>query len=183
MSILEKVRIGRMMGKKITLPNGEEAVANVVAVLQNVETGKKRYFLGANIVTNDGDTYYAQEGAGEATDDSIAGMRLGTDNTAATKSDTDVTSFLAGSGKAIDGTYPMTDDSDGDNTGAAVDSVTWRVSYTTSEANGAGIYEGAIVDNISSPTMALTHWVFGASFTKTSSDTLKVFVNHNFLGV
>jgi len=174
-------RVKNMMGRVFTLPSGKKARANVVAVLTN-RKGISRFIPGLNCVTNDGDEHYAQRGAAETPDMTVVGMRLGTDNTAPTKSDTDVTSFLAGSGKNIDGTYPMTDDSDGDNTGSGVDIVSWRVSYTTSEANGSGIYEGALVDNISSPTVALCHWVFGASFNKTSSDTLKVFVNHEMAG-
>lgn len=142
---------------------------------------------GLNVVTNSGDLYYAQSAAGETpTDDfdaAASGLRLGDSNTAPTKSDTDVTNFLAGTGHALDATYEKTNDGDADNTGAAVDTVTWRYSYLTSEGNAVGIEEGAIVDNRTTPTDALTHFLFAALFDKTSSDTLKVFVNHNMLGV
>ena len=140
-----------------------------------------------NLVTNDGDVYYAQSSGGETpTDDfdgSGGGLRHGDDNTAATKTDTDVTNFLAGTGLVVDATYPATDDGDSDNTGAGTDILTWRFSYGTSDGNATGIYEGAIVDDRTTPTAALTHYVYAASFNKTSSDTLKVFVNHEFLGV
>ena len=76
----------------------------------------------------------------------------------------------------------MTNDSDGDNTGSGVDIVSWRYSYLTTEGNVSGIIEGAIVDDDTTPTGALTHFLFAASFNKTSSDTLKVFVNHEFAG-
>lgn len=175
-------QVNRLMGRIIALPNGRKVGANVVGVLTNEANGKRRFILGFNCVTNDGDEYYAESGAAEVTSWSVVGMRLGTDNTPAAKGDTDVTTFLAGSGKNIDGSYPTTSDPDGDNSGAGADIVSWRVSYTTGEANGADIYEGAIVDHIVSPTKALCHWVFGASFTKTSSDTLKVFVNHEMAG-
>ena len=82
-----------------------------------------------------------------------------------------------------DATYPQTDDQDGDNTGAGVDIVTWRYSYTTAQGNVVDIIEGAIVDNDTTPTAALCHFLFAGIFTKTSSDTLKVFVNHTFTGV
>lgn len=158
----------------------------VLAVLQHPASGEGIVIPGANIVTNDGDTYYAQSAAGEApTDDfdgASAGLRLGDNATTPTKSDTDVTNFLAGTGHAVDGTYPQTDDADADNTGAGVDIVTWRYSYATGEGNANGIAEGAIVDDITTPTAALTHFLFAASFNKTSSDTLKVFVNHEFAG-
>lgn len=157
----------------------------VAAVLRDPLLERELIIPGLNIVSNDGDLYYAQLGAGEAVTDDFAGggLRLGDDNTAPTKTDTDVTNFLAGTGHAIDGTYPQTDDGDGDNSGAGTDVVTFRYSYTTAQGNANGIIEGAIVDNIVTPTAALTHFLFGASFNKTSSDTLKVFVNHTMNGV
>ena len=158
-----------------------------IAVLENKHTGDKKIIHGVNIVTNDGDTYYAQSACAETPDDdfdaALAGLRLGDDNTTPTKSDTDVTSFLSGSDHVCDATYPQTDDQDGDNTGAGVDIVTWRYSYTTAQGNVVDIIEGAIVDNDTTPTAALCHFLFAGIFTKTSSDTLKVFVNHTFTGV
>lgn len=159
----------------------------VLAVLRNPLTGHELVVPGLNIVTNDGDTYYAQSAAAETPDDDFdgasAGLRLGDDNTAPTKTDTDVTNFLAGTGLDVDATYPQSDDQDANNTGAGVDILTWRYSYATGEGNAAGIIEGAIVDDIVTPTAALTHFLFAATFTKTSSDTLAVYVNHEFLGV
>jgi hypothetical protein len=116
-------------------------------------------------------------------DAAAAGLRLGSNNTTPTKSDGDVTTFLTGTGHALDATYERTADPDTDNTGAGVDIVTWRFSYTTAEGNANGIIEGAIVDNRTTPTGALTHFLFAAAFDKTSSDTLKVFVNHQMNGV
>lgn len=173
--------IKSLMSKTITLADGREAVCNVVAVLKGRDD-IQRLIPGANVVTDDGDQYYAEAAAG-APSWAVGGMRLGTDNTAPTKSDTDVTSFLSGSGKAMDSGYPKTNDDDTDNTGAGADIVTWRVSYGTGEANGTGIVELAIVDNITTPTKALAHALFSAGFDKTSSDTLKVFVNHTMNGV
>jgi hypothetical protein len=167
--------------------NQVAVVGTVLAVLRNERLGEELLIPGLNIVTNDGDTYYAQSATGETPDDDFdgasSGLRLGSDNTTPTKSDTDVTTFLATSAHALDGTYPMTDDSDGDNTGSGVDIVSWRYSYTTGEGNVSGIIEGAIVDDRTTPTAALTHFLFAASFNKTSSDTLKVFVNHTMNGV
>lgn len=160
----------------------------VVAVLDNILTGERKIIHGVNIVTNDGDTYYAQSACGEAVDDDFdaagAGIRLGNDNTPPTKADTDVTAFLAGTNKALEATYPKTADADPDNTGAGVDIVTWLYSYTTAQGNAVGIIEGAISDVHAGPSTAvLTHFLFGASFDKTASDTLKIFVNHEFNGV
>lgn len=166
---------------------GQLVFGQVLAILRNESLGMELLVPGLNIVTDAGDTYYAQSAVSETPtndfDHANSGLRLGDDNTAPTKSDTDVTNFLATSGHALDATYPQTVDPDTDNTGDGVDIVTWRYSYTTSEGNVAAIIEGAIVDNRTTPTAALTHFLFGGVFTKTSSDTLKIFVNHNFLGV
>jgi hypothetical protein len=75
----------------------------------------------------------------------------------------------------------MTDDSDSDNV-SSVDIVTWRVSYGSSASNVDSISEISLVDSLTGPVKALCHAVFAAPFGKTSDDTLKVFVNHQFLG-
>lgn len=143
---------------------------------------------GLNLVTNEGDVYYSARGAEEASppDDfsaAAAGLRHGSASTTPGKTDIDVTTFLAGTGLPIDATYPVRNDGDADNTGAGADVTTWRFSYGTSDGNATGIAEGAIVDDRTTPTAALTHFLYTASFDKTSSDTLKVFVNHTFTGV
>ena len=139
-------------------------------------------FVGANTVTNDGDIYYAERGAVDTitTDfsNSTAGLRLGSSSAAVAKTDTDVTTFITGANTAITATYPQVTDPDADNTGDGADIVSWKFDFGAS-AFSAEVKEGAIVDNDGSPSKALTHWTITA-FTKTTSDTLKVFVNHEF---
>lgn len=159
---------------------------NVLAVLTS-RKGGQLLIPARNIVTNAGDQYYAQSSAGEAPtndfDAAAAGLRLGSATTTPTKTNTDVGTFLAGTGHTLDAGYEKTNDDDTDNTGAGVDIVTWRFSYGTSEGNANGIAEGAIADDRVTPTALLTHFLFGSSFNKTSGDTLKVFVNHTMNGV
>lgn len=154
----------------------------VIAVLENIKTGKIQRFYGKNIVTDDGDEYYATAVPGSASW-AVTGMRLGSDPASAdvAKGDTDVNSFLSGTEQAIDAGYPMTDDDDSDNV-SSVDILTWRVSYGSSASNVDSIGEVSIVDSNTGPVKALCHAVFAAAFSKTSDDTLKVFVNHQFLG-
>ena len=166
----------------------EIAIAGtVLGVLRHQALGLELTVPGVNIVTNDGDQYYAQMACGESpTDDfdgASGGLRLGSGSTSPSKTDTDGRTFLSGSGHALDATYEKTNDGDSDNTGAGVDVVTWRFSYLTSEGNVNSIAEGAIVDDRTTPTAALSHFLFAASFNKTNSDTLKVFVNHTMNGV
>lgn len=167
--------------------NVNAVTGQVLAILRCEPLGMELVMPGLNIVTTKGDKYYAQKAMGETPTDDFAGtnagMRLGTGSTTPTKSDGDVTTENSAGRHAKDSTYPKTNDGDTDNTGAGVAVATWRYSYTTAEGNITSINEGAIVDNRTTPTGALTHFLFAASFTKTSSDTLKVFVNHSLTGV
>ena len=178
MEMIDRVR--GLFGSKVNI-GGVMKECNVVAVLTHLD-GSEEMIPGANIVTNAGDEYYASGAAGTPAW-AVAGMRLGTGVIAPGKTDTDVQTFLAGSGKAIDATYPKVSDNDTDNTGAGTKVVTWRVSYALAEANGTAISELAIVDSITLPTKALNRALFAAAFNKTASDTLKVFVNHTFNGI
>lgn len=159
---------------------------NVMAILRpDHGQGDPLLFLGRNIVTNDGDVYYAQRGVeATPTDDfsnTTAGLRLGSSSAAVSKTDTDVTTFITGALTAVDSGYPKSPDDDADNTGDGTDIASWRYQYGTS-AFSAAVKEGAIVDNDTTPTAALNHFLI-TEFTKTNSDTLKMFINHEFLGV
>ena len=177
------------------LNDGPLVTGQVLAILRNqlaneemIIPGISLYTPGVNIVTNDGDIYYAQLAMSDALTDDFqaagAGIRLGDDNTAPNKTDTDVTSFLSGSDHVIDGSYPTSADADADNTGSGASVMTWTYSYLTSEGNVAAIIEGAISDVRAGPSTAvLTHFLFACVFTKTSSDTLKCIINHTVLGV
>lgn len=160
-----------------TVIRGKE---NILICLFDYDLDEMFAFTGCNIVTNEGDLYYAQRCAAESPATTYVGMRMGDDGTAPTKSDTDVTSFV-GTGKATAAGYPKTNDGDANNTGAAADSVSWKSSWTTTE-NNVAMEEVAIVDNVSAPTKALMHGLF-TGFTKVSSQGMDIFVNHNILGV
>lgn len=167
---------------------GNLLTGQILAILRHPEAGVEVTIPGINIVTSDGDIYYAQLAMGDSLTDDFqaagAGIRLGSDNTSPTKSDTDVTTFLSGSDHVIDATYPKSNDGDADNTGAGTSVMTWTYSYLTSEGNVASIIEGAISDVRAGPSTAvLTHFLFAGVFTKTSSDTLKCIINHTVLGV
>ena len=179
----EKVRFGE--GVLAVMKEMNQDGWNVVAVLKEWMSDKAILIPGKNIVTNEGDLFYAQKAMGETptTNFLTGGLRLGTGTTSPAKTDTDVTTLVASSGKAITSGYPKTNDSDADNTGKGTDVATWKFDYATSEVNVSGIAEGAIVDNTTTPTKALSHFLFGASFSKTSSNTLTVYVNHTFNGV
>lgn len=141
-----------------------------------------------NLVTDAGDTYYAQLAAAESPTNDFkganAGLLLGTGTNTPAKGNTSVQTVVSGSGKTRKSTYPKTNDTgDSDNTGDGLDILTWTYEYLTSEANANSIAEAAIVNNTTTPTAALTRFLFAAPFNKTSNDTLKVIVNHQFNGI
>jgi hypothetical protein len=158
---------------------------NIVAVVGHA-WGEKEVFLGSNIVTNDGDLHYAQRAVSETLTNAFGEHELATAAATGHPAKTSVRSNLttvAATQKATDTGYPTRNDSDGDNTGAGVDIVTHRVSYTVGDFSQSGITHGCITNNTpATAEVLLTAYAFGASFNKTSSDTLKVFVNHEMLG-
>jgi len=174
---------------------------NIIAVVRTPERSTnrdkiidyiKKFYYGKNIVTNDGDIFYANQSVTEApaaNEDFEAGrMELqnpGIQDTPA-KGDTytSVTTPITASRKIFDATYPKRNDGDADNTGSGVDVASYLTSYTTGDFNATGINGGTIHDNASpvGATKLLTHYSITA-FAKTASDTLKMFVNHTMNGV
>lgn len=159
---------------------------NIVAVLCNSKTGEKTYLKGKNIVTTKGNRWYATRGALEASNFAVNFLKLGIGSVAVSAGDNDVyTSMLSGM-KSIDAGYPMTSDTDADNTGRGSAVVSWRVTFNTTDISQVGIRELALgsADGLSvALNHALNHALFAAAFDKTANDTLKVFVNHALTGV
>ena len=177
---------------------------NVVRVLSFPEytpTGKvdmiKEFDYTHNLVTDDGEIYYAKKGAGEtpATNEDFGGTGSGTgyfdmSTTAYTETESDTyneydvsgTGSISNSIQTFTSGYPKTNDTgDADNTGDATDAVSYAVNYSAAAWNDTDVEQGCIHDNASpvSATKLLSVFSF-TSFAKTSSDTLKVFVNHAF---
>lgn len=151
----------------------------------------KEFDYTHNLVTDDGDIYYAKKGAGEspAANENFLQARMELRNSADTPAKADnygaVATPIIASRKTISATYPKTNDTgDPDNTGDAIDSVSYSYSWTTSDFNDAAIQGGCQHDNAApaGATKLLNHFSI-TSFGKTSSDTLKMFTNHNMLGV
>jgi|Deesub1362B_J571_1020462.scaffolds.fasta_scaffold01758_6 hypothetical protein len=157
----------------------------IYVVLYNVMTKKKRVIKAKNIITNEGDKWYAQRACGEtpAYDFIAGGLKLGSGTTAPTKSDTDVETYLSGTYKTVYTGYPRTNDPDPNNTGSGADIITWKFFYDTNEANYAQIYEFAIVDQETNPNAALCRIVPGYGTAKTSNETMTIFINHRTNGV
>ena len=183
------------------LPSEIDPKNNICLVVTH-EDGSKDWWYGSNLVTNDGDIYYAKKAAGEtpASNENFGASACVLQNPSSAntiaKTDTygSVTNPIVSSGavRGLTATYPKTADSDSDNTGASADAISYRFDWATNQidtSSGNPITGGAIYDvGQTSPvsgTKILTHWNFTspATFHKTSTDTLKLFVNHTFNGV
>ena len=150
-------------------------------------------YASHNLVTDEGDRFYAQRAAGETATNNFANCYLSTDPfSPAPAKDTDsddLASVLSGSEKSPSATYPKTDDDDADNTGAGVDVITWLYSWAKADFNDSDIEGLAIA------VAGVTSWGVGAgvdqlltavnqaAFEKTANDTLKIFVNHTQNGI
>lgn len=185
--------------------NSKNRITGRVVVVLEDQHGRKRTYTSKNIVTNAGDLYYAERAALLTTGTPISPVPTNftdangvpdmimelydnsTPNTAPGKANdrSDLAGTIApSSAKAIDATYPKVNDGDADNTGAGADIITYRVSYLISEANLADITDVILTNPSPGASEALLmHAEFAASFTKTATDTLKVFVNHEMNGV
>lgn len=173
--------------RELLVPRREivRAEGLVLAIVENIHTGKKRIYRGKNIVTDAGDTYYAQQAANESPTNNFTQMELGSAGTPAKAADTDDFTLIASTAKTVTATYPKTNDGDADNTGEGPDVVTWQFAWAAGDFNHAAITHGWIVvaaHGAAAPI--LTGFAFtGGAFAKTASDTLKVIVNHTFTGV
>jgi hypothetical protein len=160
---------------------------NVVVVLERGDGSKEIWkYEDVNIVTNEGDKYYAQRAAGETPTNNFNTMYLG-NGTQPTWSKTSnhgaLDGVISGSAKTVASGYPKTNDTDPDNTGGGVDVVTWKFSWSKSDFSATGINQADIsVASASSTSPILTGFNMTA-FDKTSNDTLTIFVNHSFEGV
>ena len=183
---------------------GQTPYDNITAVLGhydelpsgNIEFWKEWHFTH-NIVTNDGDEFYARRAQGTAdvaTNANFVSAKLAlatTANAVAEGNDygdfggSSLSDVIASSGKNVSSGYAKISDNDGDNSANSnVRTLAYKFDYATGDFNHTSITNGAVYDsNVSSPdanTKILTHFQFSAAFAKTANDTLKVFVNHTF---
>lgn len=190
--MLEKTRNKENVLAIISRPDGSKQVIrgvsdgyNVVAVVRDKFGKIKSMVKGKNIVTDAGDLFYAQKACGETPTNAFARAYLGTATAAEGKSSTYATlTVISSTEKAPSSGYPKTNDGDTANTGKAVDSATYKYEWTGADFNNAAIACGGIAKASAGGTdPLLTHFKFTAAFEKTASDTLTLYVNHNFLGV
>lgn len=167
---------------------------NIIGVVGNPEG--KLLISTYNLVTTRGDLYYAQKAAGESPTNNFTTLYLSSlpANTTISKANTtddliNITVATGSSSKNVSATYPRTADPDSDNTGAKANAVSWLFSYTTGDFDDPSVEGAAIAE------YGVTSWGASAgqnslltlfnfvAFQKANNATLKVFVNHQMLGV
>jgi len=171
-----------------------KVTGKICAVLTRAD-GTVENYETTNTVTNDGDLYYAERGAGQAvptdftntsgTFDGIMELYTATGSGAVAKGNdrSDLGTLTTDSAKAMDSGYPKVNDLDSGNSGKGTDVVTYKVSYTTAEAIGSDIDDVCITNpSPGSSENLLFHAAGLGTFAKTSSDTLVVYINHTFNG-
>lgn len=190
MNILHEYETGEM-------PADIDPSNNIRVVLENQQTGNKRYWYGSNIVTNDGDIYYAKRGADEnpATDEDFKQGKCILQNPGSSPTCQKADNWQTFAGQtpisasidALESGYPKSNDLSSDNDGKYPDAVTYKYYWDTTN-NWTGIFGGCIVDKanygaLGNSDKLLTHWAFAAAFAKTDNDTLTLYVNHRMNGV
>lgn len=176
LKLLEQMRIG---GKH---------QHDALLVLENHKTGKVRHIWGKNLVTDEGDKWYAQSACGETPTNTFASLYLATANDEADGNPTKTSTYgnftvHAGSEKAKTATYPKTNDDDGDNTGKGVDIVSWKFEYTTGDGPFVDITHSFIAAASATGTdPILNGYKWAAAWSKDGSTSAKIFANHEMLG-
>jgi hypothetical protein len=156
---------------------------HVHAVLTDKDGNVKAECHTRNLVTNTGDQLYASRGAGLTSSAVPTGMRLGTGSTAVAKTGAGaaIVTYLSGSNKAFDATFPQ----------ASGGVATYKRTYAAGEATTASAITEVVIntdtianDNATTATAANT--VSRALLTgigsKGASDTLTITWTHTILG-
>jgi hypothetical protein len=173
----------------------------VRCILRDAETGQiKSIHKSRNLVLDAGDLYYAELGVAATipSNFTVAGTPFAFDgqlemfksvSVAPTKAAnrsgmTSKANPTSGTTlKSMDGTYPKVNDLDADNSGKGADVLTYKVSYTAGDWSDAAALDDCDLTNPTpGATEAMLMWADGLAVTKSSSDTLVVYINHTFNG-
>jgi hypothetical protein len=136
-----------------------------------------------NLVTQVGDQYYGERAAGIAgAPGQVTGMKLGTGSTAVAKTGAGaaLVTYLSGSQKAIDGSFPAS------SLNGSSRQIQWKTSWTAGTINGSALREVVLViDVLADATSTAANTIARALFgpmTLGVLDTLAITWNHLLLG-
>jgi len=161
---------------------------DALLVLTNEKTGEERRIWGRNIVTTAGNVWYAQSACGAAPTNDFDSLYLATANDEAGGVPTVTSTYsnftvVAGSEKHKTATYPMSPDTDADNTGDGATVASWAFAYTTGDGPFAAITHSFIAKTgAGAGDPILNGYKWAAAWDKDASTSAKVFANHTMLG-
>jgi hypothetical protein len=156
-------------------------VGEVTVEVHDSDGNLKHRCVTKNLVTAVGDQLYASRGAGLTTSATPTGMKLGTGSTAPAKTGAGaaLVTYLAGSNKAFDATFPT----------AAGGIATYKRTYAPGEATTASpITEVVIVndtiatDATSAAAATISRALIAGVASKAAGDTLTVTWTHTLAG-
>lgn len=177
--------LGRLLGQ--IRPGGRHQ-HDALLVLTNEVTGRKRRIWGRNLVTDAGDVWYAQLACAQAPTNDFDSLYLATACSEAGGDPTKTSNYShftvhAGSEKHKTASYPMSPDSDTDNTGDGTDIVSWAFAYTTANGPFVAITHSFIAKTGAGTTNPILNgYKWAATWDKDASTSCKVFANHEMLG-
>lgn len=143
-------------------------------------------FEGKNLVTQVGDQMYGERGGGVTSPPAApTGMKLGTGSTAVAKTGAGaaLVTYLSGSNKAFDATYPQS------SLNGASRRITYKRTYAAGEATTASAITEAVIvnetiatDATSAAAATISRILVTGISAKGASDTLTATWNHDLLG-
>lgn len=146
---------------------------------------RKLHIVCRNLITQVGDQYYGERAAGIGSPPAqVSGMRLGTGTTAVAKTGAGaaIVTYVTGSSKAIDGSFPTSALSGSSRR------IQWKTSWAAGEATASGIAEvvitneGTLTDVAGTAANTISRALLSPTVNKGASDTLAVTWNHDLLG-
>lgn len=137
-----------------------------------------------NLITEVGDQFYGDRAAAIGTIDTVTGMRLGTGTTAVAKTGAGaaIVTYVTGSQKAIDGTWPQS------TLSGSSRRIQWKTTWAAGEATANSIAEVVITNETPLTDVAgtaantISRALLSPLVNKGASDTLAVTWNHDLLG-
>lgn len=139
----------------------------------------------ANLITQVGDQYYGERAAGITSPPAqVTGMQLGTGSTAVAKTGAGaaVVTFVSGSPKALDATYPLS------SLNGSSRQIQWKTTWAAGEATATGLNEVVLINQAVATNSAaaaaatIARALLSPVVNKGASDTLAVTWNHLLLG-
>jgi hypothetical protein len=146
-------------------------------------------FEGSNLVTSVGDQVYGERGGGvSGAPAAPTGMKLGTGSTAVAKTGAGaaLVTYLSGSNKAFDATFPTSSQPGGAGTARRIQ---YKRTYAAGEATTASAITEAVIvnetiatDATSAAAATVSRILVTGISAKGASDTLTATWNHDLLG-